>query len=57
VKFHVQVMSDVVLREGVPTGVSNKAKPCVVPACIIPQQQFYPLNNRSLCFIDVKTRL
>jgi hypothetical protein len=51
VKFHVQVLSDVILLEGVPTRVtrvSNKVKPCVVPMCILPQPHFYLLNDRSL---------
>jgi hypothetical protein len=50
-KFFVQLLSDVVLLEGVPiwvTRVSNKVKPC-----IISQPQFYPLNNRSLWFFIV----
>jgi hypothetical protein len=52
VKLCVQVLSDVVLLEGVPTRVtrvSNQVKPLVVPVCMLPQPQVYPLNDRSLC--------
>jgi hypothetical protein len=40
VKVSIQVLSDVVRLEGVSIGVtrvSNKVKPCVIHACIIPQ--------------------
>ena len=56
----VQVLYDVVLLEEVPTrvtGVSKKVKPCVVHVCILPQLQFYPLNDISMCFIDIGTCL
>jgi hypothetical protein len=54
VRFRIKVLSDAVLLEGVPTGVTrvfNNFIPLVFHACILPLSQFYPLNDRSLCYL------
>jgi hypothetical protein len=56
VRFCIHVLSDVVLLEGVPTRVtrvSNNVIPLVFPMCILPLPQFYPLNDRSLCYLKM----
>jgi hypothetical protein len=54
VRFNIQVVYDVILLEGVQTRVkrvSNNVTPLVFPTCIIHRSQFYPSNDRSLCYL------